>query len=123
MSTIRPTITWVNDVPSKSGKTVKVLLSHPLFEGDVAHYAYLPIGLLPAKWNVVNPESIKLGDVEVDYIHPDTGMTVELKVPRRQVSFFGSCSLENSPELPENNWVDNRNVVANGDVDIFDDPF
>jgi hypothetical protein len=123
MSTIRPIITWVNDVPNQSGKTVKVLLSDPSFDEGVTHYSYLPVGLLPAKWNVVNPGSVKFGNVEVDYIHPETGMTVELKVPRRQVSFFGSCSLEDSPELPENNWVDNRTVVQDGDVDTSDDPF
>lgn len=106
---IKPIITWVNDKPSASGKTVKVYLMHSDFEQGVTHFAYIPVELAPNKWDVVEAETVKLGDVETSYEDIKTGEIVELKIPRRQVSFFGKdVALTDGDELPQTNWVDKR---------------
>jgi hypothetical protein len=118
MSVSKYTITWVNDKPSESGKTVKVYLTHPDFPKGVTHFCNIPFGLAPAKWNTITADTIKFGTVETDYVHPDTGMTVELKNPRCQVSFFGNVSLNDGEALEETSWVDNRSkIVDSGDSD------
>lgn len=112
MSTsIRPAITWVNDKPSSTGKTIRVLLTHPDFPQDIAHFANIPTYLSPEKWNVVEADTVKLGDIETDYFDEVKGVRVELKVPQRQVSFFGTVGLCD-PEIPETKWVDKRTRKA-----------
>ena len=116
VTSISPQITWVNDTPSASGKTVKVLLTHPTFDPEVSHFAYIPTGMAPEKWNVVIAPTVKLGDIEVDYVDPDTKQTVALKKARRQVSFFGvegqPVILDDGPELAATEWVDRRTPKA-----------
>jgi len=102
-----PTITWVSDKPSASGKTVKVLLMSPDFESEVSHFAYLPVALSPRKWDRVQAQTLKFGDVERDYTDA-TGSVIALKVPRRQVSFFGTCALVDGEAMPETTWSDSR---------------
>lgn len=119
---IKPIITWVNDKPSASGKTVKVLLMHSDFKQGVSHFAYIPVACNPQKWDVIEAETVKIGDVETDYEDITTGAIVELKVPRAQVSFFGSVALVDGDELPATTWVDKRTKRANtvqDDSDAF----
>ena len=122
MSTsIRPIITWVNETPSTTGKTVKVLLMDPAFAEGVSHFAYIPAGMAPRKWDVVEAETVKLGDIETDYTDAN-GVVVALKVPRRQVSFFGAVALSDGEPLPETKWSDNRtkkNAPVTEDGDFF----
>lgn len=124
MSTsIRPTITWVNDKPSSTGKTVKVLLMHPEFAQGVSHFAFIPAHLSPEKWDSVEADTVKLGDVETDYEDPNTGLRVELKVPRRQVSFFGTVALADGEELPVTEWVDKRTKKGSAPAASVNDSF
>lgn len=114
-----PTITWVNDKLSASGKTVKVLLMHPDFSEGVSHFAFIPANLAPRKWDVIEAQTVKLGDIETDYEDAVTGVRVELKVPRRQVSFFGSVALADGEELPTTEWVDKRTKKVSAVTDSF----
>lgn len=122
MSTsIRPIITWVNETPSTTGKTVKVLLMDPAFAQGVSHFAYIPAGMAPRKWDTIEAETVKLGDIETDYTDAN-GVVVALKVPRRQVSFFGAVALSDGEPLPETKWSDNRtkkNAPVTEDGDFF----
>lgn len=104
---IIPTITWVNETPSASGKTVKVYLSHPTFAEGVTHFGYIPVELSPRKWDRVTANTVKVGDIEVDYLDTEKNIRVALKTPRVQVSFFGTPSIED-PEVQDNTWSDNR---------------
>lgn len=119
-TSIRPTITWVNDTASTSGKTVKVLLMDPAFAEGVAHFAYIPAGMAPRKWDVVEAETVKLGDIETDYTDATTGVVVALKVPRRQVSFFGAVALSDGEPLPETKWVDRRTAKSPAPTAVAD---
>ena len=118
MSVSKYTITWVNDKPSGSGKTVKVYLTHPSFPEGVTHFCNIPVGLAPAKWNTIEADTVKFGEVEVDYVDPISGMTIALKNPRCQVSFFGNPSINDGEELQPTSWIDNRSkIVDSGDSD------
>ena len=121
-TSIRPTITWVNDTPSASGKTVKVYLMHPSFTEGVTHFANVPVGMNPRKWDVIEADTVKLAEVETDYLNEETGMRVELKTPRRQVSFFGAIALCDS-ETPETVWTDKRSVKNASTVITDEEPF
>lgn len=120
---INPTITWVNDKASTTGKTVKVYLMHPTFAQGVTHFANIPAHLAPEKWDVVEADTVKLGDIETDYEDPNTGLRVELKVPRRQVSFFGAVALADGEELPATEWVDKRTKKGSAPAPSVDDSF
>jgi len=102
-----PTITWVSPEASSTGKTVKVLLTAPEFQQGVTHFAYIPAGLAPQKWNRIDAQTIKFGDVEVDYLD-EQNVRVALKAPRRQVSFFGTVALVDGEALAETTWADKR---------------
>jgi hypothetical protein len=112
MSTVTSaTITWVNDVPSTSGKTIKVYLTAPSWDPKVTHFAWVPTSMAPAKFDVIEATTIKLGDIETEY-EDDNKKMVALKNARRQVSFFGSVAIVDGPELPATEWVDRRNRKA-----------
>lgn len=112
MSTVQsnptPVITWVADKPSSTGKTVRVLLMDPSFEPGVTHYANVPVGMAPAKWDAIEAETVKLGEIEVDYTDRTTGEVKALSNPQRQVSFFGTIALCDGPEVAPTTWVDKR---------------
>lgn len=114
MSTVtsaNPVITWVNDQPSASGKTIKVYLTHPGWDPKVTHFAWVPVGMAPAKFDAIEAENIKLGEVETTYTD-DAGQVVALKNARRQVSFFGAVAIVDGPELAATEWVDRRTPKA-----------
>ena len=122
MSTsIIPTITWVNPELAASGKTVKVLLTHESFPAGVSHFAYIPVGAAPRKWDRIEATTVKVGKVAVDFINDD-GEVVALKVPRAQVSFFGDVALVNPVPVQPTQWVDKR-TSAPVDNAVFDEPF
>ena len=123
MSTsIIPTITWVNPEMAASGKTVKVLLTHESFPAGVSHFAYIPVGAAPRKWDRIEATTVKVGEVQHDYTDTLTGDVVALKVPRAQVSFFGDVALVNPIPVQPTQWVDKR-TSAPVDNAVFDEPF
>ena len=123
MSTsIIPTITWVNPEMAASGKTVKVLLTHESFPAGVTHFAYIPVGAAPRKWDRIEATTVKVGEVQHDYTDTLTGDVVALKVPRAQVSFFGDVALVHPIPVQPTQWVDKR-TSAPVDNAVFDEPF
>jgi hypothetical protein len=123
MSTsIIPTITWVNPEIAASGRTVKVLLTHESFATGVSHFAYIPVGAAPRKWDRVEATTVKVGEVQYDYTDTLTGDVVALKVPRAQVSFFGDCALVNPAPIQPTQWADKRTSAPVDDA-VFDEPF
>ena len=123
MSTsIIPTITWVNPEMAASGRTVKVLLTHESFPAGVSHFAYIPVGAAPRKWDRIEATTVKVGEVQHDYTDTLTGDVVALKVPRAQVSFFGDVALVNPIPVQPTQWVDKR-TSAPVDNAVFDEPF
>jgi hypothetical protein len=118
---IIPTITWVNSEVTASGKSVKVLLTHESFAQGVSHFAYLPVGSNPRKFDRIEATTVKVGDIEVDYTNAD-GIRVELKVPRVQVSFFGDCTLLDPAPVQPTQWADKR-TSAPAVATVFDEPF
>ena len=123
MSTsIIPTITWVNPEVAASGRTVKVLLTHESFPAGVSHFAYIPVGAAPRKWDRIEATTVKVGEVQHDYTDTLTGDVVALKVPRAQVSFFGDVALVNPVPVQPTQWVDKR-TSAPVDNAVFDEPF
>ncbi len=119
---ITPIITWVDTETSKSGKTVKVLLMHESFAEGVQHYAYLPVGAKPAKWNRIEATTVKIDTVEVDYVNT-AGMTIALKVPRAKVSFFGDCALLDPAPVQPTQWSDKRTSAPAAATDFDNEPF
>ena len=123
MSTsIIPTITWVNPEMAASGRTVKVLLTHESFPAGVSHFAYIPVGAAPRKWDRIEATTVKVGEVQHDYTDTLTGDVVALKVPRAQVSFFGDVALVNPIPVQPTQWVDKRTSAPATATD-FDEPF
>jgi len=123
MSTsIIPTITWVNPEVAASGRTVKVLLTHESFPAGVSHFAYIPVGAAPRKWDRIEATTVKVGEVQHDYTDTLTGDVVALKVPRAQVSFFGDVALVNPIPVQPTQWVDKR-TDAPAIATEFDEPF
>jgi hypothetical protein len=118
---IIPTITWVNTEASESGKTVKVYLAHESFAEGVTHYAYIPVGANPSKWNRIEATTVKVDTVEVDYVNAD-GMTIALKSPRARVSFFGDCAILDAVPAAPTQWADKR-TSAPAVATVFDEPF
>lgn len=109
MSTsIIPTITWVNPELATSGRSVKVYLTHESFPAGVTHFAYIPAGAAPRKWDRVEATTVKVGKVEYDYTDTVTGDLVALKVPRAQVSFFGDIALIDPAPVQPTQWADKR---------------
>ena len=104
---IIPTITWVNPELATSGRSVKVYLTHESFPEGVTHFAYIPAGAAPRKWDRVEATTVKVGKVEVDYTDTD-GNVVALKVPRAQVSFFGDIALIDPVPVQPTQWADKR---------------
>ena len=104
---IIPTITWVNPELATSGRSVKVYLTHESFPAGVTHFAYIPAGSAPRKWDRVEATTVKVGKVEHDYTDAD-GTVVALKVPRAQVSFFGDIALIDPVPVQPTQWADKR---------------
>ena len=104
---IIPTITWVNPELATSGRSVKVYLTHESFPAGVTHFAYIPAGATPRKWDRVEATTVKIGKVEHDYTDTD-GNVVALKVPRAQVSFFGDIALIDPVPVQPTQWADKR---------------
>jgi hypothetical protein len=105
-------ITFVAEKPSATGKTIRVLLSHPDHQRGTALYAYIPVGMNPRKWDVVSATTVKVDDVETTWENPTTGETGTFKTPQRKVSFFGDVTLEDGPSLPDTTWTDRRGKAA-----------
>lgn len=121
-SSITPIITWVDTEVSKSGKTVKVLLMHDSFAEGVAHYAYIPVGANPKKWNRIEADTVKVEDVEVDYVN-SAGMTIALKTPRAKVDFFGNCAILDPAPVQPTTWTDKRTDAPATATDFDNEPF
>lgn len=109
------TITWVNDTPSASGKTIKVYVTAPGWEPNVTHYAWVPVGMKPNKFDIITAPTVKMEDIETSYEDKKTKQVIALKKARRQVSFFGAegqpVAIDDGKGLPETQWVDRRTKV------------
>lgn len=118
-------ITFVEDKPSSTGKTFRVLLQHPDYERGVALYSYIPVHMTPRKWDVISAEVVKVHDLETEWSNEATGESGTYKTPQRRVSFFGEeVALLNGPELPATKWVDRRTqaptvAVVTDDADLL----
>ncbi len=121
-TSIIPTITWVNTEASESGKTVKVYLTHESFAEGVTHYAYIPVGANPRKFDRVQANTVKIDKVEVDYVNAD-GMTIALKSPRARVTFFGDCAMLDPVPATPTQWVDKRTNAPATATDFDNEPF
>lgn len=121
-TSITPIITWVDTEVSKSGKTVKVLLMHDSFAEGVSHYAYIPVGANPRKWDRVQADTVKIDTVEVDYLNA-AGMTITLKQPRAKVSFFGNCAILDPEPVQPTQWADKRTSAPAPATDFDNEPF
>lgn len=117
------TITWVNDTPSASGKTIKVYVTAPGWEPNVTHYAWVPVGMKPNKFDIITAPTVKLGEIESSYEDKTSKKIVALKKARRQVSFFGlegqPVILDDGPELAATEWVDRRTPKAKNADNAF----
>jgi hypothetical protein len=120
---IIPTITWVNPELAASGRTVKVLLTHESFAAGVSHFAYIPAGAAPRKWDRVEATTVKVGEVQYDYTDTLTGDVVALKVPRAQVSFFGDIALMDPAPIQPTQWVDKRTSAPATSTVSDNEPF
>lgn len=102
-----PIITWVAPEPAKSGKSVKVYVSHESWDTDVVHYAWIPVNMAPRKFDAVEADTVKLGDIESEYTDPVTG-EIKTRKAQRQVSFYGTIALVDGPTVAPTTWVDKR---------------
>lgn len=119
------TITYVNEKPSSTGKTIRCLLNHPDFGREVTLYTNIPVEYNPRKWDRITSTDVKVGELQTEWANVITGESGVYEKPQRQVTFWGEIEMFDAEPLPETKFVDKRTNKARPVIQMQsgDEPF